>query len=233
MKETYRPGHKIFDTLGSGSHRSSRPVAESGQSADLLHRCADPPRQRLAPVPHGRTHALVLAVVSDALSVQLGDSRPSRPSAATHRLQEITVEQGRKRLVLRPQAPGCAGSVFKAVSVALPPLARSLPPATPAPIADPPLPPKRCGRPRRGATAPEFPEFAFSLNHFQNHAVQLESGGPCGWFARLFPVPRGQFVQAALRSWRDAGKDVGEPDKRVNLVAARDVKWIRPVGLNL
>jgi hypothetical protein len=38
------------------------------------------------------------------------------------RVEQITVEQGTKRFVLRPHAPGCAGSVFKAVGVALPPL---------------------------------------------------------------------------------------------------------------
>ena len=53
------------------------------------------------------------------------------------RVEEITVEQGTKRFVLRAQAPGCAGGVFKAVGVALPPLVRQLPTATPPPPDDP------------------------------------------------------------------------------------------------
>src|ERR1700747_3721791 len=50
------------------------------------------------------------------------------------RIEQMTVEQGAKRFLLRPHAPGCAGSVFKAVGVALPPLVRQLPSATPPPI---------------------------------------------------------------------------------------------------
>ena len=69
------------------------------------------------------------------------------------RVEQITVEQGTKSFVLRPQAPGCTGSVFQAVGVALPPLLRQLPTATPPPQAKPP-PTKRRGRPRRGATSP-------------------------------------------------------------------------------
>jgi hypothetical protein len=68
------------------------------------------------------------------------------------RVEQITVEQRGKRFVLRPQAPGCAGSVFQAVGVALPPLVRQLPPATPPPSPTPRLPARR-GRPRRGATS--------------------------------------------------------------------------------
>jgi hypothetical protein len=68
------------------------------------------------------------------------------------RVEQITVEQPTKRFVLRPQAPGCAGSVFQAVGVALPPLLRQLPAATPPTQAKPP-PTKRRGRPRRGATS--------------------------------------------------------------------------------
>ena len=67
------------------------------------------------------------------------------------RVEEVTVDQGTKRFVLRVQAPGCAGVVCKAVGVALPPLVRQLPAAhqpQPAP------PPTRRGRPRRGATRP-------------------------------------------------------------------------------
>ena len=69
------------------------------------------------------------------------------------RVEELTVEQGLKRFVLRAQAPGCAGAVFKAVGVALPPLVRQLPTATPPPEpAAVSLPARRRGRPRRGAT---------------------------------------------------------------------------------
>ncbi len=49
------------------------------------------------------------------------------------RVEELTVEQGPKRFVLRVQAPGCAGAVFKAVGVALPPLVRQVPTSTPPP----------------------------------------------------------------------------------------------------
>jgi len=70
------------------------------------------------------------------------------------RVEQMTVEQGAKRFLLRPHAPGCAGSVFKAVGVALPPLVRQLPSATPPPIAASAPPPPRRGRPRRGATRP-------------------------------------------------------------------------------
>ena len=69
------------------------------------------------------------------------------------RVEQITVEQGAKRFMLRPEAPGCAAGVFKAVGVALPPLVSQLPPATPPPpaVAEPS---RRRGRPRRGATRP-------------------------------------------------------------------------------
>ena len=70
------------------------------------------------------------------------------------RVEEVTVDQGAKRFVLRAQAPGCAGVVCKAVGVALPPLVRQLPPAQPPPKPAP-LPARR-GRPRRGATRPGF-----------------------------------------------------------------------------
>src|SRR5262252_9754778 len=66
------------------------------------------------------------------------------------RVEQMTVEQGAKRFLLRPHAPGCAGSVFKAVGVALPPLVRQLPSATLPPIAASAPPPPRRGRPRRG-----------------------------------------------------------------------------------
>jgi transposase len=69
------------------------------------------------------------------------------------RVEELTVQQGPKRYVLRAQAPGCAGAVFKAVGVALPPLVRQVPTGTPPPKpAATPMPPRRRGRPRRGAT---------------------------------------------------------------------------------
>jgi len=75
------------------------------------------------------------------------------------RVEELTVEQGSKRFVLRAQAPGCSGAVFKAVGVALPPLVRQVAVAQPRPT-EPPQPPpaaaatplRRRGRPRRGAT---------------------------------------------------------------------------------
>jgi hypothetical protein len=68
------------------------------------------------------------------------------------RVEEVTVDQGAKRFVLRGQAPGCAGVVCKAVGVALPPLLRQVPAAQPPP--EPAPPPARRGRPRRGATSP-------------------------------------------------------------------------------
>jgi Transposase DDE domain len=68
------------------------------------------------------------------------------------RVEQMTVEQGAKRFMMRPQAPGYAGSVFQAVGVALPPLVRQLPNATPPPLALSAPPPPRRGRPRRGAT---------------------------------------------------------------------------------
>jgi len=67
------------------------------------------------------------------------------------RVEEVSVDQGPKRFVLRTQAPGCAGTVCKAVGVALPPLVRQLPAAQPPP--QPARPPARRGRPR-GATRP-------------------------------------------------------------------------------
>ncbi len=70
------------------------------------------------------------------------------------RVEQITIEQSTKRYVLRPQAPGCAGSLFQALGVALPPLFRQLPTKTPPPNAASMPPPKRRGRPRRGATSP-------------------------------------------------------------------------------
>jgi hypothetical protein len=69
------------------------------------------------------------------------------------RVEQITVDQHAKRFVLRPQAPGCAGSVFQAVGVALPPLVRQLPHAIPPPASSTAESPSRRGRPRRGATS--------------------------------------------------------------------------------
>jgi Transposase DDE domain len=68
------------------------------------------------------------------------------------RVEEITVEQQAKRVVLRSEATPCAAGVFRAVGVALPALVRQLaPPRTPPP--KPMAAPKiRRGRPRRGAT---------------------------------------------------------------------------------
>ncbi len=56
------------------------------------------------------------------------------------RVELITVDQEAKRFVLRPQAPGCAGHIFQAIGVALPPLARQLPSSTPPPISPPAVP---------------------------------------------------------------------------------------------
>jgi hypothetical protein len=69
------------------------------------------------------------------------------------RVEQVTIEQGSKRFLLRPQAPGCAGAVFKAVGVALPPLVQQIPTGTPPPDEGPAPPPCRRGRPRRGATS--------------------------------------------------------------------------------
>jgi hypothetical protein len=68
------------------------------------------------------------------------------------RVEQVSVEQAGKRFLLRPQAPGCAGGVFKAVGVALPPLVQQLPNATPPPRAESRSPPRHRGRPRCGAT---------------------------------------------------------------------------------
>ena len=69
------------------------------------------------------------------------------------RVERVTIEQGPKHFVLRPQAPGCAGAVFKAVGVALPPLIQLIPTGPPPPAKVLPSPPRR-GRPRCGATSP-------------------------------------------------------------------------------
>jgi hypothetical protein len=70
------------------------------------------------------------------------------------RVEQLTIDQDVKKFVLRPHAPGCAGSVFQAVGVALPPMVRQFPPATPPPTSPSPASPRRRpGRPRRGATS--------------------------------------------------------------------------------
>jgi Transposase DDE domain len=69
------------------------------------------------------------------------------------RVEQIIVDQQAKRFVLRPQTPGCAGSVFQALGVALPPLVRQLPLATPPPSSRSVVSQRRRGRPRRGATS--------------------------------------------------------------------------------
>ena len=72
------------------------------------------------------------------------------------RLVETTVDQQGRRFVLRNQAPGCAGSVFQAVRVALPPLFRRLDPEKPAAPTGPPSPKPRKRRltPRKRSATP-------------------------------------------------------------------------------
>jgi hypothetical protein len=76
-------------------------------------------------------------------------------------LVETTVEQDGRRFVLRNHAPGCAGAVFQAVKVALPPLFRRLQPegTDPPPSAKPRkrrLPPRR--RSATSATKNRIPQ---------------------------------------------------------------------------
>ncbi|MEI7610854.1 MAG: hypothetical protein WCJ64_26005 [Rhodospirillaceae bacterium] len=73
------------------------------------------------------------------------------------RLIETTVEQDGRHFILRNQAPGCAGTVFQAVKVALPPLFRRVqpdgtdpPPRKPAKIVR-----KRRLTPRRRSATPD------------------------------------------------------------------------------
>ena len=50
------------------------------------------------------------------------------------RLSETEIEQHGKRYILRNAAPGCAGTVFRTLGIALPPLIRcAQPPPTPPP----------------------------------------------------------------------------------------------------
>lgn len=72
------------------------------------------------------------------------------------RVVETTVEQQGRRFVLRNQAPGCAGAVFQAVGVALPPLFRRLDAEKPAAPTGPPSPKPRKRRltPRTRSATP-------------------------------------------------------------------------------
>ena len=72
------------------------------------------------------------------------------------RVVETTVEQQGRRFVLRNQAPGCAGAVFQAVGVALPPLFRRLDAENPAAPTGPPSPKPRKRRltPRKRSATP-------------------------------------------------------------------------------
>ena len=73
------------------------------------------------------------------------------------RLIETTVEQDGRQFILRSQAPGCAGAVFQAVKVALPPLFRRVNPngADPPPRPTPKRPRKRRLTPRRRSATPD------------------------------------------------------------------------------
>ena len=73
------------------------------------------------------------------------------------RLIETTVEQDGRQFILRSQAPGCAGAVFQAVKVALPPLFRRVNPdgADPPPRPTPKKPRKRRLTPRRRSATPD------------------------------------------------------------------------------
>ena len=91
------------------------------------------------------------------------------------RLEEITIDQPTKRVLLRSAAPGCAGAIVKAVGVALPPIARQIPLAKPPPTPPPSPTPRRDNRgvvPRR----PDFPESAFQINRFEIGGVELQLG---------------------------------------------------------
>ncbi|MEI6557790.1 MAG: hypothetical protein WCO00_05230 [Rhodospirillaceae bacterium] len=50
------------------------------------------------------------------------------------RLIETTAEQDGRRFILRNQAPGCAGAVFQAAKVALPPMFRRVNPDSADPL---------------------------------------------------------------------------------------------------
>jgi hypothetical protein len=96
--------------------------------------------------------ALVLRKELDARLAAAGlDSEWGDAVRDLDRVEEVTVDQDAKRFVLGTDAVGCAAGVFKAVGVALPPLVRQLPAATPPPKPAAPRQ-KRRGRPRRGAT---------------------------------------------------------------------------------
>ncbi|HME23035.1 MAG TPA: hypothetical protein VKI44_17155 [Acetobacteraceae bacterium] len=87
--------------------------------------------------------------------VSLNPDEAKRDAAARAAILDslLTALQHTKRFVLRPPARGCAGSVFPAIGVALPPLVCQLPPAIPPPAPPPAQPLSRRGRPRRGATS--------------------------------------------------------------------------------
>ena len=55
--------------------------------------------------------------------------------AGLERLQEITLEQDGKRLLLRTPTAGVTGKLFQAVGVALPPNIQELPLSNPQPTA--------------------------------------------------------------------------------------------------
>jgi hypothetical protein len=76
-----------------------------------------------------------------------GVSTRQRVLATLGRVEDLEAD-GR----LDALAPGCAGGVFKAVGVALPPLVQQLPNATPPPGAASLRPPHHRRPPRRGAT---------------------------------------------------------------------------------
>ena len=85
-------------------------------------------------------------------------------------LEEVTVDQQQKQFVLRTDAPGRAGTVFKAVGVALP--AARPPPAGGNPTARPDPPPKNAADghgvvPR----AIDFSELTFQIRNFAIRGV--------------------------------------------------------------
>ena len=73
------------------------------------------------------------------------------------RLIETTVEQDGRHFILRSEALGCAGAVFQAANVALPPLFRRVNPdgADPPPRPIPKKPRKRHLTPRRRSATPD------------------------------------------------------------------------------
>src|SRR4051794_21862968 len=90
------------------------------------------------------------------------------------RVEQVTVEQGGKRFVLRPQAPGCAGGVFKAVGVALPHWSSNCRTLRRRPGRHPCHCRATAGDRGVVPRAAEFPGFLFVLNHFRIRGVQLQ-----------------------------------------------------------